>query len=292
MADNPNKRALCNRATSILVAGRTTQGDILFTSITDEQFADWSTVGVADNADIRLICSLYEPILLMCIEDMAPQFATSYEDLGREVMVNSECGGWDYLFELPSDYLDLLAQVAEGNRKKEYDAEVLEFESYSHVVGGTDDNDYVCGTGHTSVDDSSDGQPPDNDGNSNWTLLADDDDRDRAQWYAGLSYKAAANGQLLASNSLSNDNGTGAYIRYLAYVQAGFADKPEYYPEAFKNAFATRLAAEMALDGKDYQRRQRLLEEYELLAKPHARTIIQRPTYRKPHKSVFESRLG
>lgn len=292
MADNPEKRELCNRAITILNAGRTTNSGVLFTDIDDTEFADFSTVSEANNADKRLICFNYEPILKMVIEDMAPSSSVRYADLGREVAVNSEFGGWDYLFEFPSDYVAMLAQVAEGNRKHEFDSEPLTFENYSHVVAGADGSDYLCGTSHTSVDDSSDGQPSDNDGNVNWSVMAADSDRNRAQWYAGVAYKTAASGQLLASNSFSNDNGTSAYIKYLAYIQAAFGDIPARYTEGFKNAFATRLAAEMALDGKDYQRRTALLTEYEILAKPHARAMIQRPNFTKPHRTVFQSRLG
>lgn len=279
-----------NQSIMILNAGRTANAGTLYTDIDDTEFADFSTVSEANEPDLRLACFNYEPILKLVTEDMAPKHATRPADLGRETMINQEVGGWDYLFGLPSDFLALLAQVAEGRRSFEFDSEVLPFHSYSHVVAGSDGSDYLCGTSHTSVDNSSDGQPPTNDGNVNWSVMAEDDDRDRATWYAGVSYKTSATERLLASNNFGNDAGTGAYIRYLAYVQAGFADKPEFYTEGFRIAFATRLAAEMALDGKDYQRRTSLLQEYEILAKPHARAMIQRPVHTKPHVTVFQSR--
>jgi len=203
--------------------------------------------------------------------------------------VNSEFGGWDYLFEFPSDYLALVKQCAEGDLGTGFDCDVLMFHSYSHVVIGTDEQSYSCSTSHTSVDDSSDGQPPDDDGDENWTLYNTDGSLG-AVWAEDVAYKTGATGRLLATNDFSNTDGDSAYIEYLAYVQAAFGDMPKYYPENFKNALATRLAAEIAMDSKDYKRRTELLTEYKRLARGDYMRVQQRPHGRKRHYTVLEKR--
>jgi len=292
MADNPEKRHLANRAIMILNAGKTTNSGLLFSTIDDTEFADYTTVSEANSADKRLVCFLYETVLKQVIEQINPDFAIRYADLGQERLVNMESGGWSYLFELPADFLAFRAQVAEGNRKKQFDSEVLFFRNYSHVVVGTDGYAYYCSTAHLSADDTDDGQPPDDDGDGNWTLYSDEDASLGAQWAEEVAYLTANTAWMLGSNDFSNDDGDSAYIKYSGYVQAAFADEPAYYPEEFKNAFACRLAAEMALDSKDYERRRRLLEEYETLHKPACWSVQQGKTYIARPKTVFERRSG
>ena len=293
MADNPEKRGIVNRALTILTAGLTSRTGVLFDSITDEEFADYTAVSETNESDKRLACFLYESILEQVLEDIRPDFACEYADLGQRHKVNQAFGGWDYLFELPSDFLCLVAQVDEGNptRKGSYgrDPEVLHFAGYSHVVAGTDDQAYYCDTNHTSVDDSSKGQPPDDDGDENWTLYSANGGYG-APWAAGVAYQYNATGPMLATNALTNVDGDSAYIRYVAYARAGRSDQPQYYPKNFSNALATRLAAEMAENTKDYKRRRDLLEEYELLAKPGHWRVENRHKVGSRHITIFEAR--
>jgi hypothetical protein len=291
MADNAYKRGVANRALMILNAGLTSGAGVLFTTIDDTEFANYTTVSIADSPDKRLVCFLYERILKQVLEDIQPDFACEYADLSYPYMVNQECGGWDYLFELPSNFLCLVAHEDEGAGRvlTGHECEVLHFKGYAHTVVGSDDNVYYCSTAHTSVDDSSDGQPPDDDGDSNWTLDSTEL-MDGATWQEDVSYLADGTGPMLAGSVLNNDAGTGAYIRYVAYVQAGRSDQPQYYPEAFINAFATRLAAEMCLDSKDYERRRQLLQEYESLAKPAYWHVENRHKGRTRHYTAFERR--
>lgn len=301
MADNSSKRAIVNRALAILNAGRTAQAGLFFTALDDTQFADWTTISETDYPDARLAVMLYEPVLKQVIEDIQPGFAIRYADLGYPVSVNMEYGDWEYLFELPTDFLALVAQMVEGdpNAKAalDRDPEILHFKDYSHVVVGDDDQAYYCDTNHTSVDDTADGQPPDDDGDGNWTLYSTDGSLGET-WYAGVAYKYNATGLFLATNTLTNADGTSAYIKYLAYVQttsggtAGRSDQPAYYPESFKNALATRLAAEMCLDSKDYERRLRLLEEYEAIAKPAYWQVANRHRDRIKKTTLLDARTS
>jgi len=291
MADNPQKRAIANKALTILVAGRTSNAGMLFDSIDDTEFADYTTVSEASNKDKRLVCFLYEDVLKQVIEDVDPEFASKFEDLGREVKIDQEFGGWDYLFELPDDYLHLRAQVAEGNPEKTFPQDTMLFHGYSHVVSGSDGQAYQCQTNHTSVDDANDGQPPGNDGNSNWTLY-DTDGSLGATWYESVAYKTNRTAWLMASNHFSNEDGDGAYIRYSRYVQAGVSDMPQYYPSVFKNCFAARLAAEMAQDSKDYERRLRLLDEYENHHKIECWSVQYGNKHVDRPKTVLERRRG
>jgi hypothetical protein len=288
MADNPQKRAIVNRALSILNGGRTSEAGQFFTSLTDAQFADWATIDEAQYPDARLAVMLYEPVLKQVIEDMQPDFARAYADLGTPMKINQAFGGWDQLFEVPTDFLKLVKQVYEGNKSKWTPCEMLQFKGYSHVVVGTDGQAYYCSTGHTAAT-----QPP----AANWTLYSADGSMG-ATWVTGTVYKASATGWMLATNHLTNEDGDSAYIEYLAYVQttsggaAGRSDQPAYYPESFKNALATRLAAEMTLDGKDYERRTQLLREYENLAKPAY--WASQNTHQEPPRAatVFERRTA
>jgi len=296
MADNEEKRALCNRAITILTAGMTAQAGVLHTEITDEQFADYTSV-TTDN-QIMLLCFLYEPILLKVILDIQPDFAKQFADLGNEICINKEVGDWTLLFELPTDFIKdpgaLIAQISQANRKTKYKCKILTFDSYAHVVTGTDDQAYKC---KANVTASADTRPITGSWTTNWELY-DEDGSLGATWVSGWSYKASQDGLLLATNSYSNSPSEtvdsdidSAYIEYLAYIQAGISDKPALYPNAFKNAFCTRLAAEMAEDGHDYERRRKLMEEYELIAKPRVWQVQNRNDFEEETRPTFlESR--
>lgn len=299
MADNAYKRAIVNRALAILNAGRTADASLFFTSITDAEFADWSTIAAGDNPDKRLAVMLYEPILKQVLEDIQPEWAMEYADLGQYRKVNHADGGWDYLFELPDDFLALVYQCEESNPlvkpTMDRDPELLFFKGYSHVVVGSDDQAYVCSADHTSATST---KPVSGaDWATKWTLYSTDGSLG-ATWAASVAYKVNRTAFMLASNTLTNEDGDSAYIRYLAYVQttsggtAGRSDQPQYYPESFKNALATRLAAEMALDSKDYERRVRLLTEYEQVAKPGAWAAQNTHKGRTKQTTVFEARTA
>lgn len=297
MAANQNKTDLCNRALMILNAGRSETAKLLLEGITDEEFVDYTTVSGASEPQTQLFCFLYERILKQVLEDIQPQFACRYADLGTALAIDQEWGGWDYLFELPSDFLCLAAMVDEGNPNRyadmDRDPEVLHFVEYNHVVEGTDGNPYYCTADHTAAA----ANKPITGASyaSYWTAMTDTT-WPSATWISGTAYKASRTGKMLGTNVLNNDDGDSAYIRYVAYDQyvssadVGRNDDPSYYPENFSNAFCTRLAAEMALDSKDYERRRRLLEEYEALAKPHYWKAQNQHRAKRRRLSAFESR--
>lgn len=300
MSDNPQKRALVNRAILLLSGGKTGAARIFYTSIDDNQFSAPFTNVTGGQEMLLAACVSYENVLLMVLSDLKPEFAKKYADLGAEVRVDKEFAEWDYLFGLPSDYeprlRDTVRQVDQNDHKKVFDFDVLHFESYSHIVNGSNDQTYYCDTNHTSADDSSDGQPPSNDGNANWTLY-DTDKIGAPHSVYSYAYKYQATGDLLATNNYSNDPSAtvdndinSAFIEYIPYTQAGINDKPAYYNEYFKRAFCLRLGAEIALLAKNTEKADELLLRYERIGVPDFRRTQQSKRYVKEHVSTFEAR--
>ena len=96
----------------------------------------------------------------------------------------------------------------------------------SDVIGDEDDNEPITGTDYANY----------------WTEFSDDDD-DGAEFEEDKEYLAAGNAWIFLTNDYSNADGDSAYIEYVAYLQSGVSDKPEYYDAPFVEAFTTLLAA-------------------------------------------------
>jgi hypothetical protein len=282
MATNSGKTFIGNLALSKTKAGLTDEGVMYSSGIDDTEFADFTT---ASNETIKRICLYYETCLKRCLEEIQPDFAKRFADLGNQITINKEYQDWGYLFELPTDFLHLIKQTDESNKNAKYDCDILDFTSYAHTVTGSDDNVYICTTAHTSVDDSSDGEPPDDDGEGNWTLDSDEEYKG-ADWEV-RSYSASASGRLFVTNTMSNTDGDSAYIEYIPYTLGGINDDATKYPENFKHALATLLASEIELD---YERRAKLLMEYETLAKPKAKSVGESDEYEKDVTKVIDAR--
>jgi hypothetical protein len=260
-----DKTFIANLAIAKTKQGVTDVGQTYVATILPAYFADYTSVpGGSANETVKRICLYYESTLIRCLRDLKPAFARRFADLDNEIKINKEMGSFDYWFELPSDYLELVAQVDEGNIKTHYEAEVIDFSGWSHTVEGTDDNVYYCKLGHTSAT----ADKPITGANyaTYWTLEATEEFAG-ADWEASKAYLTAQTGKLLGTNTLSNEDGDSAYIDYLAYVQAGISDDPSLWPEFFQHAVATLLASEITLD---FEHRLKLLQEYDLLARPDA----------------------
>jgi hypothetical protein len=256
---------------------------IIESAIADSVFADPSTASGTNKDDIRLYCTRYPFVLKKALRDIKPDFAKRYADLGKQVEITItlttlvERGQWAYFFNLPTDTLTVLRQVYESDHSRGADCDLLIARDYAHVVKGDDEQAWYCSTGHVSVDDANDGQPPTDDGNGNWTLF-NTDDAYGADWEETKAYLDTSGGKglLLATSTYTNDGADSgsvpdsAYIEYLAYAQAGIGDEPDYYDEDFIEAFTTLLASEMApwSDGADS--RIKLRAEYENVAKHRA----------------------
>ncbi len=283
MADNDAKTFEVNLAISKTKAGIQDTGELYSSGIDDSVFADFNT---GENNTIKRAALYYETCLLRCLDEIRPDFAKRFADLGNRITINKEYGDWSCLFEKPSNFLYLIRQTDESSKKLNYDCQPLDFTNYAHTVTGSDDDVYVCTTAHTSADDTDDGEPPDDDGSGNWTLDSTDE-YTGADWEESKAYKASQSGILLATNTLSNSDGDSAYIEYIPYEQAGINDDPTKYTESFKHAFATLLASEIETD---FERRQKLLNEYELIAKPKAKETKTKDDHEKKTTLVVDAR--
>jgi len=300
MADNPYKREIVNMAISILREGKTSAAGQFHTEIDDTEFASYAT---ASTQGLQRICFQYPLILQEVLRDIKPEFAGNhYADLGAEIRINQEINAWDLLFEFPDDYLDLIDQVEEGGRtikvgqsSKEvtHDHKVFTFDSYAHVVAGTDDQAWKCILDHDAANAN---KPITGDDYATYWTLYDVAAGLGADWVTGWSYKAAQAGRLLATNTYSNSPSAtvdgsiqSAYIQYIPYVQAGINDLPQYYTPEFKQAFAVRLASALT---KDVQKQVGLLQRYAKYEKPAVHRIQNMDKYRKPHKTFLQKRLG
>ena len=217
---------------------------------------------------------------------MRPDFAKRFADLGNRITINKEYADWGYLFELPSDYLCLVRQTDEGDHKLKYDSKILDFTGYAHTVAGTDDEVYVCATSHTSATAT---KPITGASYSTYWTEDSSDEYSGADWESGKAYTADTDGKLLVTNDYSNADGDSAYIEYIPYTQAGINDDPDQYSEPFKHALATLLASEIELDK---ERRDKLISEYELMAKPKAREENNKTDYEEPVTKVTTARTN
>jgi hypothetical protein len=283
MATNAAKTFMCNLAVSKTKAGLTDVGQNYVNLIDDSYFTDYLAVmGSSQNETVKRLCLYYETVLKQCLLDMRPDFAKRFADLGLPIAINKPIADWQYLFDVPSDYLALLCQLSQTRQTQKYDARVLDFTSYAHVVKGSDGLYYYCIANVTGAALNT----PITGGSyaTYWTATTDYEGID---FEVGRAYKSANSGKILVTNTLSNNDGDSAYIEYLAYVQGGISDDPTKYPEGFKNAMATRLAVEIEVD---YDRRVKLLQEYELLAKPFSDIVNNMAQYQKPVTKVLDAR--
>jgi hypothetical protein len=285
MATNAAKTFICNLAISKTKQGVTDVGQSYVDAIEDSYFEDYTTVPGGDNNEtVRRLCLYYETTLIRCLRALKPKFARRIADLGNEIDINKEYGDWEYVFELPSNYLELIRQTDEGNRSLIYHCDVLEFSSYAHCVIGTDDEVYYCSTAHTSASAT---KPITGANYATYWTEESTDEYTGADWETGKAYVASESGKLLFTNHYSNDDRDSAYIEYLQYAQSGVSDDPDKYPDYFKHALATLLACEITLD---YDQRLKLLQEYKNLAEPDA--AIEQSTYKviAPKTKVLDAR--
>jgi hypothetical protein len=285
MATNEGKTLVVNMAVSKTKAGYMSTGEAYSTGIDDTVFADFTT---GSNETIKRAALYYESCVKRALKEIQPDFAKRYADLGNRITINKEYGEWEYLFELPDDFLQLIKQTSESNTSKKIESDILDFDSYAHTVTGDDDDVYVCTTSHTSADDTSDGQPSDNDGSGNWTLDSEDE-YEGAEHEFDKSYTADTSGKLLVTNELSNDDGDSAYIEYIPYEQSGVNDDPTKYPDHFLSALSVLLASEIELD---FDRRRELITEYRTLARPDAIAVGESDEYEESTTKVITARTN
>ncbi len=297
MAANPGKTKIINLALLKLAGVTSSAQQILTTDIEDSVFAAPTTAAGKNKDDVMLYCTRYPDSLKKALRDIRPKFARRYADLGLPISITEDNANlyqradWSYMFDVPTDYLNLLRQTSQGDTSAEIKAMDKTAYSFAHVVAGDDGNSYYCSRAHTSADNASNGQPSANDGNGNWTQFSTEDG-DGATWEAGKDYKTNETGRIIVSNEFSNSDGDSAYIEYLAYAVTGVGDIPGEYPPDFVEAFVTLLASEMAPWSVEQTVRLNLREEYELLVRPGALAAEARPDYEKTEISWLDARTA
>jgi hypothetical protein len=217
--------------------------------------------------------------------------------LGQEIKITEDGSAgtifyraeWNYIFQLPSDFLDIIAQVDERDIQLTYPSKVATAHTWAHIVKGDDDQSYYCSTAHTSVDDANDGKPTGNDGDGNWTLF-NADDAYGADWEETKAYLASSNLKLLLSDHKTNSDGDGGYIEYLAYSATGVGDIPTAYDKHFIKAFTTLLASMAAPVSTAKKIRDELRDEYERLSRGQAIARDARPDYEETETSWLDAR--
>jgi len=268
---------------------------ILETAITAGVFADPTSATGKNKDDIMLFCTRYEFSLKKALADIRPKFALRYADLGDPISITEdgstellyERGDWYYMFDLPSNFLDLLKQTDEAAGAAQIACGVRAANGYAHVVKGSDGQAYYCSAdvtaaaANTPITGASYA--------TYWTLFSTDED-DGMDFETGKSYKADQTANVLFTNQYSNADGDSAYIEYLAYVQAGVSDVPALYPQDFVEAFVTLLASEMAPWSQEDNARLKLRQEYEQLVRPAASAAEARPDYYPVPVSWLEAR--
>ena len=293
MATNAAKTHMINLALLKLVGVTSSAQPMLKTDIDDSVFASPTTATGVNKDDVMLYCTRYPDCLKRALIDIRPKFARRYADLGPPISITEDNSilypraDWVYMFDLPSNFLDLIGQTSQGSKTDRIEAEVRTAHGFAHVVKGSDDQAYYCSTDVTGIAATT----PITGASyaTYWTLFSTDDD-DGVDFETTKAYKADQTGKILLSNELSNADGDAAYIEYLAYTQAGVSDMPAYYDQHFVEAFVTLLAESMAPWTTEQNVRQMLIQEYERLTRPAALAADARPDYEVPENPWLDAR--
>ena len=104
-----------------------------------------TTLADSDTSDNAQLCrQLYPTIKDICLTRWEWNGMTKFADLGNEVIVDEQAD-WEYVFNLPDDCLQVVAQIDEGNHKKKF----------GHIVKGRQlyTNDYSNDDGDSAYID-------------------------------------------------------------------------------------------------------------------------------------------
>jgi len=119
-------------------------------------------------------------------------------------------------------------------------------------------------------------------------LIHQTDETDRSVTYdCEVLPNADDDGFILATNTYSNEDGDGAFVKYI-----WDNDVPDMYSPLFIEAFTTLLASKIAPFIKTDQEAVRLKQIYEGMDLSNASGYEQRREYKKPHKTWFDKRTA
>ena len=295
MADNQPKTDMINMA-SIKLGGVIDIGQVYLDVINDTVFADPST---GSNESEKVACMVYPNALKRAIREIKPKFARRYADLGPEIRITEDGatgtlfkrGDWELMFDVPSNYIGLISQISEGDKKAKYEAIEITAHSWAHVVKGTDDQSYYCTADIAEA--AATHKPISGATYASFFALFNTDDSYGADFETGRAYKksqASHSGNLILAKQVSNHDGDSAYIEYLAYSPTGVGDIPTYYDDHFIAAFTTLLASEMAPVTTESNARWKLQQEYKRMCLPKAVAMDASPDYEQPEPSWLGAR--
>lgn len=293
MATNQPKTDMINLA-MLKLGGASSIGTAFLSAIDDTVFASPAT---ATNETTKLACLRYPYALKQALLDIKPKFSRRYADCGLEIAITQNGAGgvpfekadYERIFELPTDYLGLIAQISEDNRDTKHDAHEITVHSYAHIVKGTDDQAYYC---KVAVTGAAANRPITGASYASYWALFNTDDAYGADWESGHAYKSAQTGRLLLANEYSNDDDDSAYIEYVAYSATGVSDIPTHYDQPFIEAFTTLLAAQMATWTKEFQAAGILLQQYRLIDRPDAEGLQAESDYEEEPTSWLDARTA
>ena len=97
-----------------------------------------------DTSDNAQLCQrLYPLVKDICLTDWEWNGVTQFADLGNEVNV-SEKADWEFVFNLPDDCMQVIAQIGEGDHKKKFAHIVKGIQLYTNDYSNDDgDSAYI-----------------------------------------------------------------------------------------------------------------------------------------------------
>ena len=120
---------ICNRALAKIGGG---EKKVTITSLSDTDKTS------------ALCYLLYTPARKTVLKRVKPQECSYYADLSAESSFTGEKAEWEYVFDLPDDYLTLVKQTSELDHKIEYPSQIKQGKLFTNALSNEDgDSAYI-----------------------------------------------------------------------------------------------------------------------------------------------------